>query len=313
MLWCSNMFIGTLVDIKPFGIIVSFVSAHNASRWTLVNVYGPCQGPPRDDFVQWLYNLDILVDDNWLLVGNFNFIRSLENRNLPEGDINDIFLFNEIIRNLGVLELPLKGRSCTWSNMQENPLLEQLDWFFTSTTWINDYPNTMVHPLARTASDHVPYVVSISTAIPKSKVFIATWTDSFKWSLKLLSLKKKVELETHSNNPGPRVSTFLRSPPRAAIGAPQSSAPHHSPSLPRLRSRRQQTCIPSLRPLALRRPSPAAPRSAAQVPIAELEPPLFLLLLLPRVGIWVPARLISCGRAKYYIYSDVNYRATNPF
>src|SRR3954465_66464 len=40
VLWCSNMFTGTLVDIKPFGIIVSFISAHNASRWTLVNVYG---------------------------------------------------------------------------------------------------------------------------------------------------------------------------------------------------------------------------------------------------------------------------------
>jgi hypothetical protein len=28
------------------------------------------------------------------------------------------------------VELPLKGRAYTWSNMQENPLLEQLDWFF---------------------------------------------------------------------------------------------------------------------------------------------------------------------------------------
>ena len=55
--------------------------------------------------------------------------------------------------------------------MQENPLLEQLDWFFTSSTWINDYPNTMVHPLARTASDHVPCVVSIATTMPKAKIF----------------------------------------------------------------------------------------------------------------------------------------------
>ena len=109
MLWCSNVFSGILVDTKPYGIIVSFISVHNANQWTFVNVYGPYQGPPRDDFVQWLYNLDIPVDDNWLLVGNFNFIRSLENRNLPEGDINDTFLFNEIIGHHGLLELPLKG------------------------------------------------------------------------------------------------------------------------------------------------------------------------------------------------------------
>ena len=40
------------------------------------------------------------------------------------------------------------------------------------TTWTtSDHPNTMVLPLARTASDHVPCVVSVATSIPKAKVF----------------------------------------------------------------------------------------------------------------------------------------------
>ena len=80
-------------------------------------MYGPCDGPLRDDFVQWLYHLQIPVDANWLLLGDFNFIRSFDNRNLPGGDVNDIFMFNEIIGHLGLLELPLKGRAYTWSNM----------------------------------------------------------------------------------------------------------------------------------------------------------------------------------------------------
>uniref|UniRef100_A0A453RX17 Uncharacterized protein n=1 Tax=Aegilops tauschii subsp. strangulata TaxID=200361 RepID=A0A453RX17_AEGTS len=60
--------------------------------------------------------------------------------------MNDIFIFNEIIAQLGLLELPLKGRSYTWSNMQDNPLLQQLDWFFTSADWISSYPMTEVLP-----------------------------------------------------------------------------------------------------------------------------------------------------------------------
>lgn len=60
--------------------------------------------------MQWLYNLDIHFDDNWLLLGDFNFMRSLENHNLPGGNVNDIFLFNEIIGHLGLVELPIKGR-----------------------------------------------------------------------------------------------------------------------------------------------------------------------------------------------------------
>ena len=151
--------------------MVSFQSVHNVESWTLVSVYGPCDGPLRDDFVSWFYLLQIPTDKNWLFLGDFNFIRSLDNRNRPGGDVNDIFLFNEIIGHLGLLELPLEGRSFTWSNMQEQPLLEQLDWFFTTSDWISFYPNTVVLPLAKTSSDHVPCVVSIDTTIPKAKVF----------------------------------------------------------------------------------------------------------------------------------------------
>jgi len=55
--------------------------------------------------------------------------------------------------------------------MQEEPLLEQLDWFFTSVNWTSDFPNSMVTPLARPTSDHVPCRVSIETKIPRASIF----------------------------------------------------------------------------------------------------------------------------------------------
>mgnify|MGYP005815218383 FL=1 len=55
--------------------------------------------------------------------------------------------------------------------MQHDPLLEQLDWFFTSTHWTSVYPNTMVKPLCRPTSDHTPCVVNIETKIPRAKLF----------------------------------------------------------------------------------------------------------------------------------------------
>ena len=171
IVWDSRFFTGILLDVQPFGLAVRFTSSHNHSVWTLVNVYGPCDTMRRDAFVQWLYHIVIPSEDNWLILGDFNFIRSADNRNQPSGDTNDMFIFNEIIDHLGLLELPIKGRSYTWSNMQDSPLLEQLDWFFTSANWISDYPMTQVLPLAKTASDHVPCVVSIGTTIPKSNIF----------------------------------------------------------------------------------------------------------------------------------------------
>ena len=110
IIWNSAFFSGKLIQAHSYGIIVEFTSAHTSEVWTLVSVYGPCQNPARDEFAQWLYNLNIQYDEKWLLLGDFNFMRPLENRNLPGGNVNDIFLFNEIIGHLGLVELPIKGR-----------------------------------------------------------------------------------------------------------------------------------------------------------------------------------------------------------
>jgi hypothetical protein len=55
--------------------------------------------------------------------------------------------------------------------MQQDPLLEQLDWFFTSVKLTVDYPNTMVLPLAKITFDHIPCKITIGTVIPKSNIF----------------------------------------------------------------------------------------------------------------------------------------------
>ena len=55
--------------------------------------------------------------------------------------------------------------------MQDSPLLEQLDWFFTSLNWATVYPATFVEPQGKPVSDHTPCVVSIQTKIPASKIF----------------------------------------------------------------------------------------------------------------------------------------------
>ena len=74
MVWNSSIFSGQLIQIESFGIVISFTSVHNAEKWTLVSVYGPCEGECRDDFVHWLYHLHIPLDEHLLILGDFNFI-----------------------------------------------------------------------------------------------------------------------------------------------------------------------------------------------------------------------------------------------
>ena len=44
VLWNSKVFEGQLLEITRSAIRISFFSAHNSDTWTLVNVYGLCNG-----------------------------------------------------------------------------------------------------------------------------------------------------------------------------------------------------------------------------------------------------------------------------
>jgi exonuclease III len=122
--WASSHFSGSIIEKQPFAIKLVMSSTHNLISWTLVVVYGPCRQPARDIFINWLFSQTFNDDDLWLIMGDFNFYRSSENRNKAGGNFNDSVIFNNIISHLGLIELPLKGRSFTWSNMQVCPLLE---------------------------------------------------------------------------------------------------------------------------------------------------------------------------------------------
>lgn len=52
-------------------------------------------------------------EENWIFLGDFNFYRSLSNRNKSGGCLSDTFIFNDAIGHLGLVELPLKGRTFT--------------------------------------------------------------------------------------------------------------------------------------------------------------------------------------------------------
>jgi hypothetical protein len=82
-----------------------------------------------------------------------------------------MFIFNDIIGHLGFIEIPLKGRRFTWSNIQDEPLLEQLDWFFTTPSWTTKFSNTLVLLMEKSSSDHVPCMVTIDTVIPRARNF----------------------------------------------------------------------------------------------------------------------------------------------
>jgi hypothetical protein len=113
LIWNSSVFKGSIIQQKQFCITTTFVSTHNGKSLTISNVYDPCEELGRLEFIHRFKNCEVDDNSNWIFMGDFNFYHSLENRNKPGGNLTDILIFNEVIGDLGLIELLLKGRAFT--------------------------------------------------------------------------------------------------------------------------------------------------------------------------------------------------------
>jgi exonuclease III len=110
MCWNESLLEGEIISMQSFSITVSFKSKLNNQQWKLTTVYGPSHGDRRNDFTHWLYTLQIRTDENWMLIGDFNFYRSPDDRNRDGAKYSDMETFNSIISHLGLVEIPLKRK-----------------------------------------------------------------------------------------------------------------------------------------------------------------------------------------------------------
>jgi hypothetical protein len=127
IIWNSSSFTGHVLHRERFSLSIQFTSTQLNKTWTLTNVYGTCTVPGKQLFLDWLKNLEIPLYSLWLFLRDFNLRTSEEKQNKPDGNYKEMMQFNEMISQQALVELPLKGQQFTWSNMQQQPLLEQLD------------------------------------------------------------------------------------------------------------------------------------------------------------------------------------------
>ena len=100
---------GSLIFQNQFALSLEFVSNHTNEPWVLTNIYAPCVEPSKTTFLDWFKHIQMPDDINWLILGDFNLYQSLEDRNRPGGDYNNMFHFNDAITSLRLVEIPLEG------------------------------------------------------------------------------------------------------------------------------------------------------------------------------------------------------------
>jgi hypothetical protein len=83
--WNSSLFDGTVVQANSYAITVKLFCRFDNTELFVTNIYGPASSPQKQGLTTWLMNLDTSDFEDWVLGGDFNLIRSSENRNKPGG------------------------------------------------------------------------------------------------------------------------------------------------------------------------------------------------------------------------------------
>jgi exonuclease III len=113
IVWNSSLFYGTVVQTNSYAITISLLCRLDKRHIHVTNIYGPAYADQKLPFITWLMNFDTTSFDHWTLGGDFNLIRSPKNRNKQGGDIGEMNLFNEMISDLDLVEIPFSGRNFT--------------------------------------------------------------------------------------------------------------------------------------------------------------------------------------------------------
>ena len=78
--------------------------------------------------------------DQWLMLGDFNLIYRVEDKNNNRINIPMLNRFKNTIDNLQLAPLELFGRRFTWCNDQQNPTMTKIDHFLATAEWLEMFP-----------------------------------------------------------------------------------------------------------------------------------------------------------------------------
>ena len=153
-------------------------SPRGLQPWWLTCVYGPQGDDNNLLFLQELRSIRANCQGPWLLLGDFNLITSVEDKN--NRNINRAMMgrFRRLINDLELRDLPLHGRKFTWSNQQEVPTLVKLDRALCSAEWEQLFPNCLLQSEASDGLDHCTLLLGLNDIQPSKARFHfeAFWT-----------------------------------------------------------------------------------------------------------------------------------------
>jgi hypothetical protein len=117
--WKSNL----AMDLNlPLIHTLTTILRHTSNTHVMItNVYGPQTDNLRLAPYEELRLIRMLNDLPWIVIEDFNLIRSNDETSGAPRPLSQIDDFNDVLKELHLTEVPLQGRDFTYSNGNRNP------------------------------------------------------------------------------------------------------------------------------------------------------------------------------------------------
>lgn len=156
-------------EVLTYCVSVRLEDTMTGTEIVCTAVYGPSRSAQRDHFFNELHQAKPIDDCPWIVCGDFNVTLQSQDRNLPNSDWRGPLEFHNLLIELELSNLPMRGRNYTWSNARETPSMAKLDRFLISATWGLLFPNSVQQTLPNSSSDHCPIRYEATTNFKSSR------------------------------------------------------------------------------------------------------------------------------------------------
>ncbi|KAJ9553924.1 hypothetical protein OSB04_017969 [Centaurea solstitialis] len=160
MIWDANLFQKeSFVSEDHFCVVVGHWAGVD-SKVGFINVYGPQLSNAKANLWCLLQNIISSAEHIWVLMGDFNAIRSRNEKIGLSFDNRDAMLFNNFILSSSLHDIQLGARRFTRFS-KDGKCMSKLDRFLVNQRYLTQWRCVQALVLPRSFSDHSPIVLKV--------------------------------------------------------------------------------------------------------------------------------------------------------
>ncbi|GJZ65153.1 RNA-directed DNA polymerase, eukaryota [Tanacetum coccineum] len=157
-IWDPRMFHKHNSTVSDYFVAIQGEWIPNAKKCLIISVYAPQEVSEKKLLWNYLYHVISTWMGETIIMGDFNEVRSKDERYGSVFNAHSAAAFNSFISSGGLVEVPLGGCSFTWCH-KAGQKMSKLDRFLISNGLMGSCPNISAITLDRYLSDHRPILL----------------------------------------------------------------------------------------------------------------------------------------------------------